>query len=267
MKQIVILCMMLTALGSSATMADSTFQRHQISVSLANAMSQTFFDDPGHKPVTVVNYGSYGPFYSSGIHASYLPLYAMHLQLHYSLGITPMIRIETGLGYLFSGSVVNQDYTTTGEFYFIKGSYTAYTFTGNITLPLYLKLTKPTPRGAFTCTFGPDFTMPVHQVYRQTNVIENNVAKSNVTGQSMFQTSATAANATMGLYLKLGYEKKIKQNMSINVGPALDFYHLVAFHNDNTNYANTGYHPYQYYIGLDVAINFGFHLTTKSGRF
>jgi hypothetical protein len=248
--------MMLYALGSHATKADSTFQRHQISVSLANAMSQTFFDDPAHKPTTIVNYSSYGPFSGSSIHGSYLPLYAIHLQLHYSLGITPLIRIETGLGYLLSSSVLSQDYTTTGEFYFVKGSYTAYTFTGNITLPLYLKFTKPTPRGAFTCTFGPDFTLPVHQFYRQTNVIENNIPKNNNTGQVMFQTQTIAQQATMGLYLKLGYEKKIRQNMSINVGPAIDFYHLLAFH-DNNNYTNTGYHPYQYYIGLDLAINFG----------
>ena len=52
-------------------------------------------------------------------------------------------------------------------------------------------------------------------------------------------------------------KKKLSKNTSISVGPAIDFFQLLQFHNNDLISNDSGYHPYQYYIGLDVAINFG----------
>ena len=250
--------MMLYALGSHATKADSTFQRHQISLSLANAMSQTFFDGPNHKPTTIADFTSGIIENSTVIHQSYLPLYAAHLQLHYSLGITPLIRIETGIGYLFSSSILKDNYTISGDWYYEKGSSTSCTFKGSITLPLYVKVIKPMAHGAFTCTAGPDFTLPVHYYIHETDRVVNGLSEKNADQHGKLSTQYTAQTSTMGFYLKLACEKRIGKNMSVNVGPAIDFFQLLQFHNNDLISNDSGYHPYQYYIGLDLAINFGF---------
>ena len=208
MKKIAILCMMLYTIDCLASKADSSFQRHQISVSLANAMSQTFFDGPNHRPVTIADLTSGVIENSTVIHQSYLPLYAAHLQLHYSLGITPMIRIETGIGYLFSSTMFKENYTIYGDWYYEKGSSTSYTFTGSITLPLYVKITKPMAHGAFSCTAGPDFTLPVHYYIHETDIVVNDLSEKNIDQHGKLSTQYTAQRATMGMYLKLAYEKK-----------------------------------------------------------
>lgn len=250
-------CVALTTVASGT---DSLFQRHQISLSMSNGMSQTFFDDPGHKPTAVINQ-SFGniSWYGATYRATYIPLYATHLQLHYSLGLTPALRIETGVGYLLSSYLQREHDVISGELYYEKLNYNNYVFTGSITLPLYVKYTKAMGHGALTCTAGPDFTLPVHTISHNIDRTMNSENPPDINQHSRLSTSTTGQLSTMGLYLKLGYEKKIRNNLSVNVGPAIDFYQLVQFHNHDwgQQYASTTYHPYQYYLGLDVAVNFG----------
>lgn len=215
MKRVAIICILFYAVSSSATKADSTFQRHKFSISLTNAMSQTFFDRPGHKPTANVNYFQ-GSYYNGiSIHDSYLPLYAANLQLHYGFGITPIVRIETGIGYLFSSSLQRSNYNIYGDWNYETGSSTLYTFTGSISLPLYVTFTKQMKHGAFTCTLGPDFNLPVHYYIHETERIVNGQREKNIDQHGKFQTSTTAHISTMGMYLKVAYEKKLPKNLPL----------------------------------------------------
>ena len=259
MKHILLVTLCLGMLSCQASRTDSLFQRHQVSISLANGMSQTFFSDPGSRPTAIAQYQTVAAYpIGQSYHSTYLPLYAMHLQLHYSLGLTRAVRLETGIGYLFSSYLVKEHDIIEGDFFYENMTYNRYYYTGSITLPLYIKYTKATHHGAFTCTAGPDFALPVHYFWRVTVIVNNNVSQPNESRRIMLKTNATGHNATMGLYLKLGYEKSINHNLSVNVGPVVDFYNLMKFHSQDLQAPLSSYTPYSYYLGLDVAINFGF---------
>jgi len=259
MKNILLATLSLGMLTCHASGTDSLFQRHQLSISVANGMSQTFFSDPGSRPTAVAEYQSLITMPGGeNIHSSYLPLYAMHLRLRYSLGLTRSVRLETGIGYLLSSYLLKEHDVIEGDFFYGNITYNRYYYTGSITLPLYVKYTKPTHCGAFTLTTGPDFNLPVNNVNHTTDYVINNISRSNQTNHSRYSTSTTTHTSAMGVYLKLGYEKNINRNLSVNVGPVVDFYDLVKFNPADWLAPLTTYTPYAYYLGLDVAINFGF---------
>ena len=112
------------------------------------------------------------------------------------------------------------------------------------------------PKGAFTVSLGPDFTLPVHKYFHQRyNLNSTNIQEDH--GHQKFSTDQTGQKSSMGIDFKMGYEKQLGKNMSINVGPDFNIYQLVQFHSNHAYYFNRGYTAYQYYLGLDVALNFG----------
>ena len=186
-------------------------------------------------------------------------MYTVHVQLHYSLGITPFFRLEAGIGYLLSGGTLSHYYITPDGFATNNTSTNTYIYSGAITLPLYLKFTKPMPRGAYTCTFGPDFYLPVHSFYyAPSGAIAGEEAPVSH-AHTRFTADQVGQASTMGMYLKMGYEKKLpgSSHLMINVGPVIDFNQLVMFHPGDDEESYLGYHPYQFYTGLDVALTFG----------
>ena len=266
MKKFTLIPFLLITLSAMASKQDSLSYKNEFSLSMTNAMSQTFFNGPGNKPTAVVDYQNDGSFeYYLHTHMTYLPLYAVHLQLHYSAAITPLIRIETGLGYLMTGTLLKSNYQFYGDFSSEHVTQNTYSYTGSITLPLLIKYTKPMRHGDFTCAVGPEFNLPVHFFNHQTSIVDNNVMKPNIYTHTRYKTNTTGQLSTMGMYLKLGYQKHISQSMSINVGPVVDFFNLLQFHNTSINWPD--YHAYQYYVGLDVAVNFGFKIITKRAIF
>ena len=254
MKNLLVSILLLTSFSCFASKPDSTSQRHIISVSMANGISQEFFGAPDHHPTTHWTIGNGIPIAGAVAYGYYTPMYSVHVQLHYSLGLSRVVRIETGIGYMINGLVNTEGYPTTGGFH---EYYKIYTYQGCITLPLYVKFIKPTHHGAFTCTLGPDFTLPVHDFYQNKDIALPPAYNIPTNGHRAYTASRTSATSSMGLYLKMAWEKQIKSNLSINIGPVIDFYELVPFHTYGDSYAANGYYPYQFYAGLDVAVNFG----------
>lgn len=253
--------MMLYALSSHASKTDSTFQRNQIGISVTNAMSQEFFDGPGHKPT--ISPASY--FHNNVTSVHYLPAYAFHLQIRYTLGISHGFGIETGLGYMLNMTMYNMDNAAPGGPE-VRTEHMLATL-GYITLPLYVKYTKAIHKGALSFKLGPDFSLPVNNRFEYTNYQIPGGSPSNELYTHRFKTSETSQYATMGACAGMSYEKKLRHSMSVAVGPVLDFFNLAQFHRHDIFSNSSGYRTYQYYIGLDVAFNFGMHFITKSGRF
>ena len=266
MKKIIVSCIMLTVQFCYATEAKSKkdtqndFEKNQLSFALTNAMSQTFFDGPGHKPTTCPQYGS-GLGYPYRV--QYLPLYAFHLQMRYSIGISRTFGIESGLGYLFNMTMYDTyEGTSTNKNEHLLNEM------GYITLPLYGKVNIAVGGSKLSFKFGPDFSLPVHSrsAYHYLATLPPGYQTEGVY-KHRFTTNETGQYATMGLCAGIAYEKKIRSSATVSVGPVIDFLNLAQFHRHDIFNNNSGYHTIQYYIGLDVAINFGFHVITKSARF
>ena len=221
---------------------------------MANGISQEFFGRPDHHPTTHWTIYNGIPIAGAVGYGYYSPLYSVHMQLHYSLGLSRVVRLETGIGYMINGLANTEGYPTTGGFH---EYYKLYTYQGCITLPLYLKFIKPTHHGAFTCTLGPDFTLPVHSFYRYKDINFLSPVEIRTSGHSKYTTYQTNQTSSMGLYLKMAWEKQIKSNLSINIGPVIDFYDFISFHTYANWLVSNEYIPYQFYAGLDVAVNFG----------
>lgn len=253
MKNILLACLLLTALSCFSTGRDSTFRRHEFSVSAALGASQLFFDGPNHGPTNKVFFYSYYSGYDA-----YTPLPATHIQLRYSLGISPVLRLETGIGYLLAGIKIQ---VQGGQAIYIIN--TQHSYEGFITVPVHVKVIKRMPHGDFTCMIGPDFALPVHYFYRNDGDPKIGLANTDPKGHERFSASQTGRGSVMGFYMKLGYEKQVKPNLSVNVGPVVDFFQTVLLHPNDSNYRASGYYPYGFYAGLDVAINFGFSTARK----
>jgi hypothetical protein len=270
MKYILTLVIVSSVLSVHAKSIDSLFHHNQISFSIANGISQEFMSDPNNKPTTQFNYSPAitGSLYRIYIQEKYQPLYAMHLQIRYSYGVSSLLRIETGISYLLSGSLIrlsNGDEFASG---YERGSQNNYSYTGSIVIPIELKLSKAIRHGVFTCTLGPQFTLPVHSFQHIKDNMINDTLQPDFKTHERYKTSLTKQFSTLGFDLKLGYEKKLNSNVSINIGPVIDFFNLVYFRNNNDVENNSsGYHPYQFYAGVDVAVDFGFMIVTKSGRY
>jgi|GEM_PF-4679656 len=252
MKKISILCMLLAALSASASRTDSLRHKQTLSFAITNAASQTFFDGPNHTPTAVVEHTISNVEYYNDIRSSFLPLYAVHLRMDYGVQINRIFSIETGLGYLLSGNLIQQRTILDGDIYYQHKTFNTYSYTGSITLPVSAVFTKKIGKGAFTCALGSEFNLPVNAFARQTSTIQNNVAEPNTYTHTRLHPNTSGQQAAMGACLKLGYEHK-----SVNIGPIVDFYNLVQFHDSNTN--SPGFHAYQFYAGVDVAINLESH--------
>jgi hypothetical protein len=166
-----------------------------------------------------------------------------------------MVRLETGIGYLLAGGLqrgyVPPIYFNSGSSHFDK-----FYYKGCITLPLYVKVIKAMHRGAFTCTIGPDFALPVNDTYKYQNM--QNFRTLDPKDHYRYRTYQTTDAASMGVHLKMAYEKHLTRHLLINVGPVIDFYGAVHFHPGYDSYYNHfNYTPCQFYTGLDVAFSFG----------
>lgn len=268
MKNLISVLFLFSSLCCIGSKKDSKSHYSQFILSIANGMSQQFFDGPGHKPTTVFVQNNYSLTNSNYLRTQFTPLYALHLQVINSLGISRLIRIETGIGYIIISNLQQNSfriYTSSGT---DQGSFNFYSYTGSVTLPVHIKLCKTIPHGYFTCTLGPDFVLPVHGFQRETENYSNATSLPDRSEHERFNTRTTSHMSTLGMYLKLGYERRMS-NCIVNIGPALDFFDLAAFHNNDLLYSGSGYRPYQYYAGIDLAFNFNstFMVITKSKKY
>ena len=245
MKKHLLTIMLLVSSLCFAGKIDSTFQRHQLSFSLTNAMSGQFLDGR-HGLCTKIVENHFG---LGGSTNKFLPNYSVRLNFNYNLGLSSHFRLETGVGYLLAGQTSVNEYPSEAVLYQYKEFY----YLGQFTLPLYMKYIKKTTKGAFTTTFGPCFYIPINFLDHR---FDFNVASDAIATHGAFDSGNISYLSTMGLDLKLGYEKKIQHNLSITVGPFISFSNLILLdRNLGNQYTESYYRPYQYYIGLDVAVN------------
>ena len=255
MRKIFFGIVILSCTFAMATSADSTLGRHAFSISMANGFSQQFFEGPNHHLSNswglIQALENTPPRYMPPP-TTYLPMYTVHVQLHYSLGLTHFLRLETGIGYLLSGSTLNPSGVP-------GSSFATYVYYGAITLPLYIKVNVPMRRGAFTCMLGPDFCLPMHGFNKANSESLEGEESPYVNGHARYTTYQTEQASSMGVYLKMGYEKRLHGSLplTINIGPVVDFNQLVMFHTLDNEASSYGYHPYQFYAGLDVSLTFG----------
>jgi hypothetical protein len=259
MKNILLLFLLVVShIGFASPSKKPKTPQKEFIISITNGMSQLFYAGPSYSVST-----SPTKFLSGLTSVKYIPAYTTHVQLLYSRGIRPWLRIDFGLGYQISSYIVQTEASySTPQPYHIKED--VYSLTGNITVPLYLVYIKPVGKGAITLTFGPDFTLPVNE-FTKANYYYNGVQASNLSGKDRMRYHAdeTAGLSSMGIYLKAGYKKELKGGTVIDVGPAFNFYELVNFHNQDfsnpaTPIVSKGITPYQYYVGVDVAFVFEF---------
>jgi hypothetical protein len=260
MKNITLLSLLLYALSGAASKTDTTFHHNQIGLSITNAMSQEFCEGANHKPTASPSF--YTDNGISSLH--YLPVYALHLQLRYTVDISRGYGIETGLGYLLNMTLNDLEESASGAA--IERVSRQLVTTGYITLPLYARYTRVIHQGALHFKLGPDFSLPVNVRSATSYDLASLTANNNVYTHRL-SANETGQNAMIGLCAGMSYEKKLQRGMSVSVGPVLDFFNMDLFHKINTLTNYYGYHSYQYYVGLDVAVNFGFRLVTKSGRY
>ncbi len=251
MKILPLLCLLLTGASVFALKTDSLYQRHMLSFSVTDAVSQEFIK--GSSGPTI-NEKVYGVWYRR--ESQYLPGYAMHLEINYSIGITKNIRFETGLGYLLKGITIKSRIET-GDLIYAQSNYTDHQYIGRMTIPLHVKFIKPLHKGAFTCTVGPGFNFDVNHI----NIRDHYT----VNGKS--QPSATSYNTLddyiggPGIDLKMGYEKQLSRRLAIDIGPVINFTdptlfgkYLKAF---PVNVYSAPNLSFDYYVGVEVALNFG----------
>jgi hypothetical protein len=263
MKIICLLLFTLLGASSQAGNIDSLFQRHQFIISETDGFAHQFDNGPNgattHDVVTTGNM-----FFPKVTDTRYLPNYALHIHFLYSLRLTKHIRLETGLGYMFEGYTLRATYVQTTEVYLIKGSYNGYQFIRSFTVPIHIKFMKPMGGGAFTCTFGPNFTMPIQSFTKENHIVQGGISEANTTIRERYNSASTFYQSSMGVDLKMGYQKQYYKQMALDIGPVVNFSNL-ALLDKNLQAADraSGYRPYQYYIGLDVAIVFSLKKESK----
>ena len=243
MRKSITFLLILIATSCLASKTDSLFQRHQISISLTNAMSHLFYKD--YDPTKVNNSSS------TSSNLVTFPNYGMHLNIKYSVGVSEFIRIETGIGYKLCGVTVNFIFD---NYYYSRESGTIYSYGGDITIPIHVKFIIPLKKGAFTSTLGPMFDIPIHNVSRVTNYMVDHKPLPDHTYNTTFTSEQTSWNASMGFDLKMGYEKQLARNISLDICPIVNFSNLLIFYSKNEQ---SNIRPYRYYIGLDLSFNFG----------
>ena len=257
MKSLLLSFLLFMSLGSYASKTDSLFHRHQVSFSVTNGVSVVPYNygipfGYSNYPYFPYNNMTYNPYgIPPNFYLSYLPNYILHLKLEYSVGLSKLIRIEAGAGYLIQGLTIKY-YGNPGIAYYTS---TAYCYIGMLAIPLHIKFTKALRKGFFTCTFGPNVTFPFHEFYTTTDVQENGIKQPSQSGHQRF--SSITDNASLGLDLKMGYQKQLNKHLSVNFGPIIYVMQI-----DWVNYRKMDADqqvprlPFESYIGLDVAFNF-----------
>lgn len=249
MKYLAAIFLLFFASTCLAMLPDTLVQRHQITISMTNGLSQQFFGGM-HKKVT--NATLHDP---TGLIFYYLPMYAMQFQLGYSVGISRYFRIETGLGYLLGGSLIKErsvDPTSPSV------DLAIYRYEGALTIPVHVKFAKFFSKGVFTTSFGPDFTLPVHTFFPQNSGYFDGQTVPSNNGHIRYSRIDIKSNACMGLYLKMGYEWRFSGKVlsAINIGPVVDFYRIASFGRPYSYSSFDDYKSFQFYTGLDVALIF-----------
>jgi hypothetical protein len=281
MKNHLLALLLLITCACFAGRVDSTFQRHQFSVSLTNAMSHEFYKNTNATSLNAPypyngQSNPYIPGYAGGGYPTYgsvpayqlgtsIPLYTLHLSVQYSLGISPHVRLETGIGYLLQGFNYQFRITSAQEQVLLADSavpfpsFNHYLFTGSVTVPVHIKFMKPLKKnGAFTCTLGLNFILPVHSFERFDFLETDGLAAYSTSYHHLYSKAAISAYASGGLDMKMGYEKKLSNSLAMDIGPMVSFNNLFYFSKQlNNDYSFYQSRPYQYYIGLDVAFIFG----------
>jgi hypothetical protein len=241
-----------------------SFERNIFSISMTNAVSYGFYDGVnGPTERTIIEQHPASGF-NNIIFSK--PSYSFAVSLKYDYGISKLWRLETGIGYLLQGRTMRSGtqqltppYQVTTDFY---QSY----YYGYICVPIHAVMTKQIGRGCLTVALGPDFNMPVNSRI----VLDNpNIPLRRKVFNDRYKTPATAANSSMGVYLKVGYAIPVSQTISADIGPAINFNNVALFHRDpsqpNFSLINSR-QIFNYYIGLDVAFNFGFTVITLRSK-
>lgn len=240
------------------------FQRNVFSMSVTNAFSYGFYNDVNGPTERAVIESHPASGFNSIIF--FKPSYSFALSFKYGYGISKLFRLETGIGYLLQGRTIrsgdqriNPPYQVTTDFY---QSY----YWGYICVPIHAVMTKQIGRGCLTVALGPDFNMPVHS----RAVLDNpNIPLRRKVFNDRYKTPATAANSSMGVYLKAGYALPVTPTISADIGPVINFNNVALFHHDpsqqNFSLIN-GRQVFNYYIGLDIAFHFGFTVITLRGK-
>jgi hypothetical protein len=280
MKNLFLFSLLLTTSAIFASETDSLFQRHQFGISMTNGMSHEFYKNSHgtslNSPLPYNGFLNQSPIGSGGIYPSYgsvpiyqtgvsVPLYSLHLELKYSLGLSTHVRLETGIGYLLQGFTYQYRHTPQQEEILIQDSiksgtnFNHYLFNGSITIPVHIKFMKPLKKkGDFTCTVGLNFLVPVHTSERYTFLETAGIPAYSASYHQIYTKTAINSFAGGGIDLKMGYEKKLNRLLSVDIGPIVSFDNLFYFNKQIKNaYGFYQSRPYQYYIGLDVAVNFG----------
>jgi hypothetical protein len=138
--------------------------------------------------------------------------------------------------------------------YIIKS--TTYCYINSITIPLHIKFCKPIGKGSYTCTFGPYALLPVNEFYKTTDVQVFGNAESSQSGHQIFGKSSVTGNSGLGFDIKMGYEKQLTKQISVDICPIISFINLPLFTHRIFIKAQIP-DVFQSYIGLDVAFNFG----------
>ena len=262
MKNLILATLLLLSMGGLASNADSLFQRHQISFSVSNGMSHEFLNDPSGKTSTssILIYTG-NPMGSSNY--QFLPGYALYFNILYSLGISRFLRIETGIGYLLQGLVIKFRYLEDGfgpNLLYInqQGSETINEYDGSISVPIHMKMRMAVRGGYLTCTIGPNFFIPTNFRQKISNYYINGIPQPDNTLHQKYDMQTIAYNSSVGLDLRVGYEIHLNKKSSLDIGPLINFENLIFIDKNLKNYyTNLQYRPYRYYVGLDVAVNFG----------
>ncbi len=263
MKIITLLFFVLWTATTSASKPDSTFQRHQLSFSMMNGMSHEFFDQGQALTTSNVRYNSNALFYNEGLDPTlYYPVgniqpnYALKLQIAYSLGLSHIARLEVGFSYLLSGYSFKNAITDT--FAIVSGvdRFDSRYYIGALQIPVQVKLSKQINKGSFTCKIGPVFSINIHEFAKVYNRIENSSAQPDVNTNHLYSLREINNQASMGARLKMAYEMKLTKLAFLEIGPEISFNNLVYFSQSTENqYKQVKSRPYDYYIGLDVAVN------------
>ena len=265
MKQLLIILLLLAALDTFAIRRDTTIEMHQLVFSVTNALSIGHAE--GTLGLTDQRSTPYYPFSKPNSTASslsilphqnsYSPFYSFHLRAEYSLGLSRVVRLETGVGYLLQGLIIHYSYSLDGN----TASSTTHAYLGCLTLPLHVKIRKETSAGGMTAAFGPVFTVPLHQIYSSTDVMVNGVAQPSVRTHEQVSRADMSYSSIMGFDLKVGYEKNLSDRSYVNVGPALYLGSFVPLHRGAMPDTGVTRLPLttsvQAYIGLDVAFGLG----------
>ena len=216
------------------------FHRHMFGLSVTNAMTDAFVATPnGLSP-------NYAYEYINHIPTGYYycrPDYAMNVNINYSYGISKILRIEAGMGYLMQS---------------LKSIRMALSYTdhySHIFIPLHLTFMKRMGKGALAFSIGPDFSIPVFDSRATDNV--NIPARPSYTNIS-YGSSYISENSSMGLGARVGYEKDLSRRFQAGIGPVCSFNNLLLFHHGADNFSMVnGRQIFHYYIGVDMVLHFG----------